>query len=52
LANLSKIVNKSETSGEFFGKQLPAQRERKEQHQLIVTWKDSNTGFSNGSIGL
>ncbi len=37
LANLSKKVNKSETSGEFFWKQLPEQRERKGQHQLIVT---------------
>ncbi len=39
LANLSKNVNKSETSGEFFWKQLSEQRERKGQHQLIVTFR-------------
>jgi hypothetical protein len=28
------------------------QRKRRGQHQLIVKWEDSNTRFSDGSIGL
>jgi hypothetical protein len=37
LPNLSKNVNKSENSGDFFWKQLLEQREMRGQHQLIVT---------------
>jgi hypothetical protein len=43
---------KSESTGGFFWKLFPVQRERRGQHQLIVNWEDSNIRFSNGSIGL
>ncbi len=52
LANYSKNVWKSESSGGFFWKKLPGQRKRRGQHQLIVNWKVSNTRFSDGSVGL
>jgi hypothetical protein len=52
LANYSKNVLKSESSGGFFWKQVPVQRKRRAQHQLIVNWEDSNTRFSDGSVGL
>jgi hypothetical protein len=42
----------SESSGGFFWKLFPVQRERRGQHQLIVNWEDANIRFSNGSIGL
>ncbi len=52
LANYSKNVLKSESSGGFFWKLLPVQRKRSGQHQLIVKWEGSNTRFSDGSVGL
>jgi hypothetical protein len=33
-----KTSIKSETSGEFFGKLLPAQREKRGEHQLIINY--------------
>jgi hypothetical protein len=52
LANYSKNVLKSESSGGFFWKLLLVQRKRSGQHQLIVNWEGSNTRFSDGSVGL
>jgi hypothetical protein len=47
-----KTLRKSESSGGFFWKLFPVQRERRGQYQLIVNGEDSNIRFSNGSIGL
>ena len=47
-----KTLIKSESSGGFFWKLFPVQRERRGQHQLIVNGEDSNIRFLNGSIGL
>jgi hypothetical protein len=52
LANYSKNVLKSESSGGCFWKQLSVQRKRSGQHQLFVNWEGSNTRFSDGSVGL
>jgi hypothetical protein len=48
LAHLSKKLSiKSESSGGFFWKLFPMQRERRGQHE-----EDSNTRFLNGGIAL
>jgi hypothetical protein len=52
IGKLLKKVNKLESSGGFFWKLFPVQRKSRGQHQLIVNREDSNTRFSNGSIGL